>query len=96
MGAAKEKDMDQRLSILTFLIKTRAENDCYWCVGGKSDKVYWVSSVVRRTCKEIVREFLEKLIKSVPCRVENLVIVADNHSSHKSHYVKDYLSFAKI
>ena len=35
-------------------------------VGGRSETLYWVSSVVRRTCKEFVRQFIEKLVTRVP------------------------------
>jgi len=56
-------------------------------VGGRGDEVFWVSSVVRRTCKEHVRQFLEKLINTVPWPLKNIIVVADNHSSHHSYYV---------
>ena len=41
--------------------------------------------------KEGVRSFLAKLFPEVPLRPSNIVIIFDNHSSHHSRYVQDYM-----
>ena len=65
-------------------------------IGGRNQTVYWVSSVVRKTIKENVRQFIEKLVDEVPCKVKDMLLIMDNHSSHRSYYVQDYLRFRKV
>ena len=43
-----------------------------------------------------MRQFLEKLIETVPYPVRDMCVIADNHSAHLSYYVRDYLAFAQL
>ena len=83
----KKKTWTNNTVYLPYQTKRGRNTTVIGAVGGRGDELFWVSSVVRRTCKEHVRQFLEKLIDTVPCPVHNMVIIADNHSSHHSHYV---------
>ncbi len=61
-------------------------------VGGTASQVHWVSSVIRRTNQYEVKEFIEKLISTVPCRTNSILLVMDQHSSHRAKLVTDYLA----
>ena len=45
--------------------------------------------------KEGVRKFLAKLFSEVPHAPSEIVVVFDNHSSHHSRYVQDYMRYMK-
>ena len=61
-------------------------------VGGQHREVFFHSKVFGRCRKEQVHEFLEELLRLQPYPKEDLVIVCDNHRSHKSHLVRDLLA----
>ena len=65
-------------------------------IGGRNHQVYFRFIVVRKTNKEFVRQFLEKLTRTVPCRSRNMLLVCDNHAAHRSYYVRDYLRFKRL
>ena len=48
--------------------------------------------VFGRCKKEQVFEFLHEFLRVQPYPKEDIVIVCDNHSSHKSHLVRDFLA----
>ena len=56
------------------------------------DDVFFHTKVYRRTRKEQVHDFLQEFLRVVPHPNEAIAIVVDNHSSHKSHLVRDYLA----
>ena len=58
--------------------------------------VYFRYIVVRKTNKETVRQFLDKLLATVPCRSQNLLLVWDNHAAHRSYYVRDFLRYKQV
>ena len=60
-------------------------------VGGSEQKVDFVWSVARRTNKENVRQFLDKLFEEITYLPSQVVIVMDNHSSHHSTAITDFL-----
>ena len=43
-----------------------------------------------------MKAFIEKLISSVPCRTNSILLVMDQHSSHKAKLVTDYLATLNI
>lgn len=50
----------------------------------------FVYSITNRTCKETIKDFLSKMLSEAPVPVNQIICVADNHSAHKSHMVRDY------
>ena len=62
-------------------------------VGGLGNIVDCIFSIERKTCKETVRQFIEKLLHESRFRTNRMVLVMDNASSHHALYVTDYLAY---
>ena len=58
--------------------------------GVEEENFRFVYSVVQRTCKEVVTDFMSKLIAKAPVPASQIIVVADNHSAHHSRMVRDY------
>ena len=65
-------------------------------VGGTNDQVHCPFLVDRNTCKESVRQFFAKLFHESPFSIDRIIVVCDNHRSHHSTYVLDYLAFKNV
>lgn len=57
-------------------------------VGGYNEEIDFHFDVVDSTNKEIVVAFLERLMEEIPYDRREVIIVLDNHSSHKSKVAK--------
>ena len=64
-------------------------------MGGTAGKVEWIWSVVRRTSTETVRQFLEKFFNSITYPSSQVVVVMDNHSSHHSKVITDFIKLKR-
>ena len=64
-------------------------------MGGTAGNVEWIWSVVRRTNTENVRQFLDKFFSSITYPSSQVVVVMDNHSSHHSKVITDFIKLKR-
>lgn len=65
-------------------------------LGDEQNNFRFVYSVVSKTSKEHVTDFISTLIDRAPVPTNLIVIVLDNHSSHHSKMVTDYAAFRGV
>jgi len=58
--------------------------------------VYFRFIVCRRTSKKQCANFSRVLLWTCPFQARNLLLVCDNHGSHRSYYVRDYLRYRQV
>jgi len=61
-------------------------------VGALDENVWSHCKVALATNKEEVVEFLQEFLRMCPYPRDQIVLVTDNHSAHKSKLVKEYIA----
>ena len=65
-------------------------------VGGRDEEIFFHHSIAKRTNKEEVLKFLKEFLLLVPYAKQDVVVVTDNHSAHKSKVVQKYMASQNV
>ena len=61
-------------------------------VGGIDEEIFFHHKIAKTTNKDEVLKFLKEFLSVVPYAKEDLIVVTDNHSAHKSNMIKDFMA----
>ena len=61
-------------------------------VGGRDEEIFFHHKIAKATNKDEVLKFLKEFLSVVPYAKEDLIVVTDNHSAHKSNMIKAFMA----